>query len=226
MVVRIPAVLAAAELTTLRDQLGVASWTSGSATAGFQSVAVKDNQQLPHGDPLARECGALIVAALERNPLFLSAALPRHVFPPMFNRYENGMAFGAHVDNAVRQVPATSFRLRTDLSATLFLSAPADYDGGELVIQDTYGEHRVKLPAGDLVLYPAGSVHRVEAVTRGARVASIFWVQSMVRDPIARELLFELDDSIRELSAAGTARAPLVRLTGLYHNLVRRWGDL
>ncbi|MBV9695690.1 MAG: Fe2+-dependent dioxygenase, partial [Gammaproteobacteria bacterium] len=181
---------------------------------------------LPQEDPTARECSALVLAALERSPLFISAALPRHVFPPLFNRYDAGMGFGAHVDNAVRQVPGTHFRLRTDLSSTLFLAEPQEYDGGELVIEDTYGTQRVKLAAGDLVLYPAGSVHRVEPVTRGSRLASFFWVQSMVRDAAERAQLFELDAAVRDLTGDGAAQASLVRLTNLYHSLVRRWGDL
>jgi PKHD-type hydroxylase len=226
MLVRIPAVLSADNLATLREKLTRATWGDGIATAGFQSASVKSNLQLPEAEPLARECSALVLAALERNAFFISAALPRHVFPPLFNRYETGMGFGAHVDNAVRQLPGTHFRLRTDLAATLFLAAPEEYDGGELIIEDTYGTQRVKLPAGDLVLYPAGSVHRVEPVTRGVRLASFFWVQSMVRDTSERSLLFELDTAVRELTQAGAAQASLVRLTSLYHNMVRRWGDL
>jgi len=164
--------------------------------------------------------------ALERTALFVSAALPRHLYPPLFNRYEAGMAFGNHIDNALRQIPGTAYRLRTDLSATLFLSAPHEYDGGELSIEDTYGAHAVKLEAGDLVLYPASSVHRVEPVTRGARLAVFFWVQSLVRDDGARCLLFDLDTTIRQLTAKGADRESLVRLTACYHNLLRRWAEL
>ena len=164
--------------------------------------------------------------ALERHPEFISAALPHQVFPPLFNRYEVGMSFGPHVDNAVRQIPGRAHRLRIDVSATLFLSAPEDYDGGELVIEDTFGTHAVKLAAGDMVVYPASSLHRVQPVTRGARVAAFFWVQSMVRDDGARALLYEMDTAIRELTATGADGAALLRLTGCYHNLLRRWADL
>lgn len=202
-----------------------ASWQDGRLTAGFQSAQVKHNLQLEHSDRTART-GQIIVAALERNALFLSAALPHHVFPPLFNRYEPGMSFGTHIDNAVRQVPGTPHRLRTDLSATLFLNAPEDYDGGELVIEDTYGTHEVKLGAGDLVVYPASSLHRVSPVTRGVRLAAFFWIQSMVRDDGSRTLLFELDDSIRALTQAGAHQDELRRLTACYHNLLRRWADL
>ena len=226
MIVRIPSLLDAECLAEIRQQLKEAEWQDGRVTAGFQSAPVKHNLQLSQTDRVARAAGELIVQALERNALFLSAALPHHLYPPLFNRYEPGMAFGAHVDNAVRQVPGTPHRLRTDLSATLFLSAPEDYDGGELVIEDTYGPHEVKLAAGDMVLYPADTLHRVSPVTRGVRLAAFFWVQSMVRDDGARTLLFELDASIRGLTHAGADREALLRLTGCYHNLIRRWADL
>ena len=226
MIVRIPSLLDAECLAEIRQQLKEAEWQDGRVTAGFQSAPVKHNLQLSQSDRVARAAGELIVQALERNALFLSAALPHHLYPPLFNRYEPGMAFGAHVDNAVRQVPGTPHRLRTDLSATLFLSAPEDYDGGELVIEDTYGPHEVKLAAGDMVLYPADTLHRVSPVTRGVRLAAFFWVQSMVRDDGARTLLFELDASIRGLTRAGADREALLRLTGCYHNLIRRWADL
>ena len=226
MIVRIPSLLDAECLAEIRQQLKEAEWQDGRVTAGFQSAQVKHNLQLSQPDRVARAAGELIVQALERNALFLSAALPHHLYPPLFNRYEPGMAFGAHVDNAVRQVPGTPHRLRTDLSATLFLSAPEDYDGGELVIEDTYGPHEVKLAAGDMVLYPADTLHRVSPVTRGVRLAAFFWVQSMVRDDGARTLLFELDASIRGLTRAGADREALLRLTGCYHNLIRRWADL
>ena len=226
MIVRIPSLLDAECLAEIRQQLKEAEWQDGRVTAGFQSAPVKHNLQLSQTDHVARAAGDLVVQALERNALFLSAALPHHLYPPLFNRYEPGMAFGAHVDNAVRQVPGTPHRLRTDLSATLFLSAPEDYDGGELVIEDTYGPHEVKLAAGDMVLYPADTLHRVSPVTRGVRLAAFFWVQSMVRDDGARTLLFELDASIRGLTRAGADREALLRLTGCYHNLIRRWADL
>jgi PKHD-type hydroxylase len=187
---------------------------------------VKRNQQLPQDSIAARQAGELIVRALERHPDFVSAALPRHVYPPLFNRYEAGMSFGAHVDNAVRQVPGTRHRLRIDVSATLFLGSPEDYEGGELVIEDTFGAHEVKLAAGDMVVYPASSLHSVRPVTRGVRLAAFFWVQSMVRDDGGRTLLFELDTAIRELTASGSDGGALLRLTACYHNLLRRWADV
>jgi PKHD-type hydroxylase len=226
MLVRIPAVLTAPELQTLRARLIAAPWTDGRLTAGYRSAQVKANLQVPQSDSAAQESGDLILRALERNPTFIAATLPHHVFPPLFNRYQTGMAFGDHVDNAVRQIPGTPHRLRTDISATLFLSAPEDYDGGELLIDDLYGNHTVKLAAGDLVVYPASSLHRVQAVTRGTRDAAFFWIQSMVRDAGARTLLYDLDTSIRELTGCGADARSLLRLTGCYHNLLRRWADL
>lgn len=226
MVVRIPAVLSADELAETRQRLQSAVWEDGRATAGYQSAEVKRNLQLAQSDAAARDAGELILRALERNALFVSAALPRHVFPPLFNRYESGMAFGAHIDNAVRQIPGTAHRMRTDLSATLFLSAREEYDGGELLVEDVYGSHPVKLGAGDMILYPASSVHSVRAVTRGVRTAAFFWIQSLVRDDASRALLFDLDASIRRLTAAHADREDLVRLTGCYHNLLRRWAEL
>ncbi len=226
MIVRVPSVLDTAQLASLRALLRTAPWEDGRATAGHQSALVKHNLQLPQSSAVARQASEAVVRALECNALFISAALPRHVYPPLFNCYEAGMAFGDHVDNAVRQVPGTHHRLRIDVSATLFLSAPADYDGGELVIEDTFGTHTVKLEAGDLVVYPASSRHSVAPVTRGARLAAFFWVQSMVRDDADRGLLFELDSTIQQLTAAGAGREPLLRLTSCYHNLLRRWALL
>ena len=226
MLVHITAVLTAAELQSVRTQLAGAAWADGRLTAGYRSAAVKTNLQVPQSDPSAAQAGALVVRALERNATFVSATLPHHVYPPLFNRYEPGMGFGTHIDNAVRQIPGTPHRLRTDVSATLFLSAPEHYDGGELVIEDQYGAHCVKLAAGDLVVYPAGSLHRVQPVTRGVRDAAFFWIQSMVRDDGARALLYDLDLSIRELTAGGADPRSLLRLTGCYHNLVRHWADL
>jgi PKHD-type hydroxylase len=226
MIVRIAAVLSADELSAIRTRLADGAWDDGRLTAGFQSAQVKVNLQLPQTDPAAREASDAVVGALERSPLFVSAALPHHVFPPLFNRYGPGMSFGSHVDNAVRQIPGTPHRLRTDVSATLFLSAPEEYDGGELIVEDTFGTHPVKLAAGDLVVYPASSLHRVAPVTRGVRAAAFFWIQSMVRDDGARALLFELDTSIRDLTAKGADRDCLVRLTNCYHNLLRRWAEL
>ena len=226
MIVRIASVLSAQELSAIGARLESGAWDDGRLTAGFQSAQVKANLQLPQSDPAAREASDAVLRALERSPLFVSAALPRHVFPPLFNRYGPGMSFGNHVDNAVRQIPGTAHRLRTDVSATLFLSAPEEYDGGELIVEDTFGTHSVKLEAGDLVVYPASSLHRVAPVTRGMRQAAFFWIQSMVRDDGARTLLFDLDTSIRDLTAAWADRDSLVRLTNCYHNLLRRWAEL
>ncbi len=226
MIVRIAALLSSNELAQIRQRLEGAPWVDGRLTAGYQSAEVKSNLQLPQTEAAAREAGEKVMRALERSALFVSAALPRHVYPPLFNRYEAGMAFGNHIDNALRQIPGTPHRLRTDLSCTLFLSDPHEYDGGELRIEDTYGVQSVKLEAGDLVVYPASSVHRVEPVTRGARTAAFFWIQSMVRDEGARSLLFDLDTTIRQLTAQAADRDCLVRLTACYHNLLRRWADL
>jgi PKHD-type hydroxylase len=223
MIVQIPAVLTPDQLQAARHALDRAPWVDGLATAGHQGAQVKRNRQLAEGSPLARELGGIVLAALERHPLFISAALPAEVYPPMFNRYEGGETFGAHVDNAVRLVPGSGRKLRTDISATLFLSEPDSYDGGELLIEDTYGAHSVKLAAGDLVLYPSTSLHRVEPVTRGARLASFFWVQSMVADEGERSLLFDLDTAIQRLAQTGADEAARLQLTGCYHNLLRRW---
>jgi PKHD-type hydroxylase len=225
MLLHVPEVLSAPQVARCRALLARAPWVDGRVTAGHQSARAKTNLQIPEGSPEAREMGDLIVAALERCPLFVSAALPLRVFPPLFNRYENGMTFGAHVDNAVRQVPGTLLRVRTDLSVTLFLSRPDDYDGGELVVEDVYGTHAVKLPAGDLILYPATSLHRVNPVTRGARLASFFWIQSMVRDDGRRALLFDLDMAIGQVARALPDDAAVVSLTSCYHNLLRQWAD-
>jgi PKHD-type hydroxylase len=226
MLVQISAVLTAEEVHSVRARLAGAAWVDGRLTAGHQSASVKTNLQVPQSDPAAALASELVVRALERNATFVSATLPHHVYPPLFNRYQPGMGFGAHVDNAVRQIPGTPHRLRTDVSATLFLSAPEEYDGGELVIEDLYGAHAVKLAAGDMIIYPAGSLHRVEAVTRGARDAAFFWIQSMVRDDGARALLYDMDLSIRELTARGAEPRSLLRLTSCYHNLIRRWAEL
>jgi PKHD-type hydroxylase len=226
MLVAVPGVLTAQEVQTVRAHLSGASWADGRLTAGYRSAQVKANLQLPQSDPAAQQASGIIVGALERSATFISATLPHHVFPPLFNRYQPGMGFGDHIDNAVRQIPGTPHRLRTDVSATLFLSAPAEYDGGELIVNDLYGAHSVKLAAGDLVVYPASSLHRVEPVSRGTRDAAFFWIQSMVRDEGARTLLYEMDTSIRELTSRGADAGSLLRLTGCYHNLLRRWGEL
>ena len=226
MLVHLASALTAAQLQAVRAHLGDAAWADGRRTAGYRAAAVKSNLQVPQSDPAAQAASGLILKVLERNAAFISATLPRHVYPPLFNRYTPGMAFGAHVDNAVRQVPGTAHRLRTDVAATVFLSAPQEYDGGELVIDDLYGSHAVKLAAGDMIVYPASSLHRVEPVTRGARDAAFFWIQSMVRDDGSRTLLYELDTSIRDLTARGADPGSLLRLTACYHNLLRRWADL
>ena len=230
MLIRIPAVLDAAALAQARRLLADAPWSDGAVTAGAQALTVKNNEQLPVGSAVAQALQGLILSALDRHPLFFSATLPKRVFPPMFNRYGGRTnTYGAHVDNAVRYVPARGGlppeRVRTDISCTLFLADPADYDGGELVIDDTYGEQRVKLAAGDMVVYPGTSVHRVEPVTRGHRVASFFWVESMVRSDEQRRLLFELDMAIMKLREKHGETAEAVALTGTYHNLLRMWAD-
>jgi PKHD-type hydroxylase len=226
MLLAIPGVLSSPELVEARRILDKADWVDGRVTAGHQSVRAKDNLQLAEGSEAARRLGEMVVGALQRSPLLVSAALPLRVFPPLFNRYEGGQSFGTHVDNAVRLVPGTPHRLRTDLSATLFLSEPAEYDGGELVVEDTYGVHSAKLPAGQLILYPATSLHHVRPVTRGTRLASFFWIQSMVRDDGQRTLLFDLDTAIQRLGADHPEHASAVQLTGVYHNLLRRWAEL
>ena len=227
MLVRVPALLSPEDVARVRGLIDAADWTDGNATSGHQSALAKVNRQLPEGSAAAQQAGSLILDRLGQSPLFVSAALPFKVYPPLFNRYEGGEAFGVHVDNAVRAQGGSDFRIRSDLSATVFLSDPDTYDGGELVIQDTYGEQRVKLGAGDMVLYPASSLHEVTPVTRGVRVASFFWVQSMVRDDGDRRLLFELDAAVQALTARHGGRDPeVIRLTGLYHNLLRKWGEL
>jgi PKHD-type hydroxylase len=228
MLLHVPKVLNAEQVADFRQRLAGAGWADGKLTAGYQSAQAKDNAQLPDADPVARELGGRVLDALGRSPLFFSAALPRRIFPPLFNRYAGGQSFGFHVDNAIRYERDAQGRqtpVRTDVSATLFLSAPEDYDGGELVIQDTYGTQRVKLPAGDLVLYPGTSLHQVTPVTRGERLACFFWTQSLVRDAGQRRELFELDLAIQRLTVAAPGNPALVQLTGVYHNLLRRWSD-
>ncbi|MCF8505369.1 MAG: Fe2+-dependent dioxygenase [Caulobacter sp.] len=226
MMLQIPNVLTPDAVARLRAAIDAADWTDGNATSGFQSALAKQNRQLPENSTAAREAGAMILAALERNPLFIAAALPARIYPPLFNRYGVGDGFGDHIDNAIRQTPDGG-RVRTDLSATLFLTDPDDYDGGELTIDDTYGVHQVKLGAGDLILYPASSLHRVEAITRGARVSSFFWIQSLVRDDARRALLFDMDMAIQRAGATlGQGDASIVSLTGAYHNLLRMWAQV
>ncbi len=226
MLLHIPDVLNPEQVTAARERLDQAEWIDGRVTAGHQSARAKDNQQLPEDSPVARQIGDAILSALQRSPLFISAALPLRVFPPLFNRYQGGHSFDTHVDNAIRHVTGTAHRIRTDLSATLFLSHPDDYDGGELIVEDTYGVHSVKLPAGHMILYPATSLHHVRPVTRGARVASFFWIQSMVREDAERALLFDLDSAIQQITQAVPENRALVSLTGVYHNLLRRWAQV
>jgi PKHD-type hydroxylase len=225
MLLQIPQVITAEQAAQFRARIVAARWVDGSVTAGHQSAQVKHNEQLPEESAEAREIGGQIMAALQRSPLFFSAALPRQVYPPLFNRYQGGMNFGSHVDGAIRVHPPTGGRIRADLSATLFLTPPADYDGGELLVEDTYGTHSAKLAAGDMVLYPAASLHRVTPVTRGARVSSFFWIQSMVRDDGQRALLFDMDMAIVRLSKDHAGHPGLVSLTGCYHNLLRMWAE-
>ena len=225
MLLQVPQVLNAEELAHCRARLGAAGWVDGNVTSGHQSAQAKKNQQLAEDSVDARELGEVVLGALARNQLFFSAALPKQVFPPLFNRYGEGMTFGNHVDAAIRTHAPSRQRLRTDLSATLFLSSPDEYDGGELVVEDTYGTHSAKLAAGDLVLYPASSLHRVTPIMRGARMASFFWVQSMVRDDGQRTLLFDLDSAIMRLTRDAPAHPSLVSLVGVYHNLLRMWAE-
>lgn len=226
MLITIPDLLSAAEVAQLRAVLDAAEWVDGKVTAGYQAQNVKENQQLPEGHPAAVKAGELVLAALARSPLFISAALPYRVFPPMFNRYAGGGHFGTHVDTAIRSMVTTGQRIRTDVSATLFLTPPEQYDGGELLVEDTYGMHSVKLPAGHMVLYPATSLHRVTPVTRGARVSSFFWIQSMIRSDGDRSLLYDLDTGIQRLAKESPGNPIGVQLTGVYHNLLRRWAEL
>jgi len=227
MLTAIPDLLTPAQLVALRAELDAADWIDGNATSGAQSALAKRNTQLPEDSAAARAGGSMVLDALAASPLFVAAALPLKVFPPLFNRYAAGDAFGAHVDTAIRIRRGSDFRIRSDLSATLFLSDPDSYDGGELTITTQFGAQSVKLPAGQLVLYPASSVHHVTPVTRGTRVASFFWIQSMVRDDGARALLFEQDTAIQSIAARlGSDDPEIVRLTGVYHNLLRRWAEV
>lgn len=228
MMLHIPQVLSREQVASMRRRLDAADWVDGRATVGAQGAQVKHNRQLPDGTPLALALGQEVLAALAASPLFFAAALPLRTIPPLFNRYAGGEHYGAHVDGALRQLPATAGGgwLRTDVSSTLFLCDPEDYDGGELVVVDAYGTHEVKLPAGDLILYPSTSVHHVEPVTRGARVCAFFWSQSMVRDDARRAMLLELDQNIQRLRARLGDCEELVGLTGHYHNLLRQWSEV
>jgi PKHD-type hydroxylase len=226
MLLPVSDLLSADQVHRARQILDAADWVDGRVTAGHQSAHVKDNVQLPEGSLAARELRELVLGALGHNPLFISAALPLQVFPPLFNRYSGGQSFGTHVDNAIRQVTASGQRVRTDISATLFFTNPDEYEGGELVVEDTYGAQSIKLPAGHMILYPATSLHHVTPVTKGARTASFFWIQSMVRDDGERTLLFDLDVAIQRLSSGDAVHPAAVELTGVYHNLLRRWVDV
>jgi PKHD-type hydroxylase len=226
MLLPIRDVLTSEQVAEARRVLERAEWVDGRVTAGHQSARAKENRQLPEDSKAACQLGDLVLEALERCPLFMTAALPLRVFPPLFNRYDGGQSFGTHVDNAIRQVKGTPHRVRTDLSATLFLAGPDEYDGGELEVEDTYGMHEVKLPAGHMILYPASSLHRVRPVTRGTRLASFFWIQSMVRDDAERTLLFDLDMAIQGLGRDQPDHPAALQLTGVYHNLLRRWSEV
>ncbi|MGV3743537.1 MAG: Fe2+-dependent dioxygenase [Burkholderiaceae bacterium] len=226
MLLTIPKVLTPDQVKHCRQQLAAASWVDGRATAGHQGAQVKKNRQLPEGSPVARELGDLILDALERHPLFISATLPARVYPPLFNRYEGGEHFGNHIDNSIRLLPGSGMKIRTDISATLFLAEPEEYEGGELLIEDTYGAHAAKLVAGDMIVYPATSLHRVNPVNKGARIASFFWIQSMIRDDAQRTLLFDMDSAIQRLNQSGADNQAIVALTGGYHNLLRMWAEV
>lgn len=226
MLIHIPEVLTKQQVAEFRKQLDQADWVDGRATVGVQGAVVKRNRQIAVDSPVANQLGAIIVNALYSNPLFMAAALPLRTVPPLFNIYEGGENYGLHVDGAIRLLPGSTLSLRTDVSSTLFLSEPDEYDGGELVVQDTYGSHQVKLPAGDLILYAATSLHKVEPVTRGARLCSFFWTQSMVRDDWQRNLLYELDCNIQSLRQRVGDTDEIVGLTGHYHNLLRQWAEL
>ena len=224
MLLHIPDVLEPAQVTRIRTALDAAEWADGRETVGAQGAKVKRNLQLPDASPLRLQLGQIVLAALAKNPLYHAATLPLRTLPPRFNRYEGGGQYGFHVDGAVMALSSDA-QLRSDVSCTLFLSEPDEYDGGELIVNDTYGEHEVKLPAGDLIVYPSSSLHRVVPVTRGVRVASFFWVQSLIRDDGRRRLLFELDASIQRLTQTGADAAALLQLTGVYHNLLRQWAE-
>jgi len=225
MLLSIPDVLTAPQIAEARKILDAAQWVDGRVTAGHQGAHVKNNVQLPEGSPAARQVGEMIVNALRNSQLFMSAALPLHVLPPMFNRYAEGQTFGTHIDGSVRVLP-NGHRIRTDISCTLFLANPEEYDGGELVVEDTYGSKVVKLPAGHMILYPSTSLHQVRPVTRGTRLCSFFWLQSMIRDNTQRAMLFDMDVAIQRLGAENPTHPSVIQLTGVYHNLLRQWVEM
>lgn len=227
MIHHIPNVLSKEQVQYFRNEMDKIEWVNGKVTAGTLSATVKRNQQLPEDHPLTHHLSNIILEALGTHPLFLSAAIPLDIIPPLFNRYENQESFGFHVDNSIRRIRGTNERLRTDLSCTLFLSEPEEYEGGDLVVEDTYGYHEVKLPAGDMILYPSTSLHEVTAITSGSRIASFFWVQSMVRDDAERHMLFNLDQTVQNLRMQlGDNHSEVIKLTNLYHNLMRKWAEL
>lgn len=226
MLIHIPEILGKQQVAEFRAALAAADWTDGRATVGVQGAQVKNNRQLPVDSPVARQLGEIILKALYANPLFMSAALPLRIVPPLFNAYAGGEHYGFHVDGAIRLVPGSNMSLRTDVSSTLFLSEPDEYEGGELIVQDTYGSHEVKLPAGDLILYPSTSLHQVAPVTQGERVCSFFWTQSMVKDDWQRTMLHELDCNIQSLRQKVGDCEEVVSLTGHYHNLLRQWSQV
>jgi PKHD-type hydroxylase len=226
MLITIPDVLSPEHLAQCRARLDAAEWVDGNVTSGHQSARAKNNEQVPEDTAAAREVGGAIMQALSSHPTFMAAALPQHVFPPLFNRYGAGHRFGAHIDNSIRQHRQSGARIRTDLSATLFFAGPEEYDGGELVIEDNFGTQNVKLPAGHLVLYPASSLHHVTEVTRGRRMGAFFWIQSMIRDDGQRRILWDMDQAIQKLTLSVPDHPSLVSLTGTYHNLLRRWADV
>ena len=225
MILTIPGLLSAVQIADFRQALGSVEWVDGKATAGYLSSRAKNNEQVPEEHPVGRRLGNVILGELDQNQVFISAALPLRVLPPLFNRYTAGHSYGGHIDGAVRPIVGTPFRVRTDLSATLFLADPTEYDGGELVIGEGGDEKQVKLPAGDMVLYSGGTVHRVVPVTRGVRVAAFFWVQSMVRDETRRGILFDFDKALQRLGRTSADHDACVRLAGVYHNLLRQWAD-
>jgi PKHD-type hydroxylase len=225
VLIQIPLVLAGDALASVRGELERADWADGRGSAGYLSAAVKNNHQLPDASPVARKLGETILRALDGNALFTSASLPFKVLPPQFNRYTNEQSYGRHIDGAIRQAAGSAQRVRTDLAATLFLTPPDDYDGGELVVEDTFGPRAIKLAAGDMVLYPGTSVHRVAPVTRGTRLAAFFWIQSHVREDSRRAILFELDTAIQRIATDVPNHRSLVELAGVYHNLLRAWAD-
>lgn len=226
MIFQVPDIITPEQVAQARQLLEKAEWVDGKVTAGHQSTRVKNNQQVPEHHPIAKQIGEIILAALGQNQLFITAALPAKVSPPLLNRYGMGQTYGTHVDNAIRQIPGTAQRMRTDLSATIFLSDPSEYDGGELMIEDRLGTQKVKLPAGHMVLYPAGTLHRVQPVTRGVRTASFFWIQSMVREDSQRTILLDLDLAIQRLNKDYPEHPTAVQLIGVYHNLLQRWAEV